>query len=304
MSVTRRATHTHAMRRHIFIAVLVLLFCVLSTAPVRSQSDADKAVQSLSAATQTTVKELSSLVSLPADEWRFHAGDVAHGESTDLDDSGWQTVKKDTRAPTEAVWYRRWIEIPKTLNGYDLTGARVWFQFVAYANGPMPEIIYFNGRRVAMGEDLEPIVLFDQAKPGDKVLVAIKLLHTVDQKYFAGANLRVEFTPSRPNPAQLFEEIQSVAELIPSFGATAQTTQQQLETAAAAVDLNALHQANQKDFDASLKKAQTSLMLLKPSLQGTSRAADRQLAHRCGVALAMDGNGGRGATHILARRCS
>ena len=270
MSVTRRATHTHAMRRRIFIAVLGPLFCALSTAPVRSQSDADRAVQSLSAATQTTVKELSSLVSLPADDWRFHAGDVAHGESTDLDDSGWQTVKKDTRAPTEAVWYRRWIEIPKTLNGYDLTGARVWFQFVAYANGPMPEIIYFNGRRVAMGEDLEPIVLFDQAKPGDKVLVAIKLLHTVDQKYFAGANLRVEFTPSRPNPAQLLEEIQSVAELIPSLGATAQITQQQLETAAAAVDLNALHQANQKDFDASLEKAQTSLMLLKPSLQGTS----------------------------------
>ncbi|MGA7852383.1 MAG: glycoside hydrolase family 38 C-terminal domain-containing protein [Candidatus Acidiferrales bacterium] len=247
-----------------------MLLVVLTAVPARSQSDADKAVKSLSAPTQATVKELSSLVNLPAEEWRFHPGDVAHGEATDLDDSSWQTVKKDTRAPTEAVWYRRRIEIPKMLNGYDLTGARVWFQFVAYANGPMPEIIYFNGRRVAMGEDLEPIVLFDQAKPGDKVLAAIKLLHTVDQKYFAGANLRVEFTPSRPNPAQLFEEIQSVAELIPSFGATAQTTQQQLETAAAAVDLNALHQANQKDFDASLEKAQTSLMLLKPSLQGTS----------------------------------
>jgi len=43
----------------------------------------------------------------------------------------------------------------------------------------MPEIFYFNGRRVAFGDDLEPIVLFDKAKPGDKILVAVMLLHTV-----------------------------------------------------------------------------------------------------------------------------
>ncbi|MFY9805266.1 MAG: alpha-mannosidase [Candidatus Acidiferrales bacterium] len=270
MSHRRPAIHTR-IRYKCRVAVTSLpLLWVLGTGLAQAQSAAEKAVGALSAPTQSTVKELSSLVSLPADDWRFHAGDVAHGESTGLDDSGWQSVKQNTHAPTEAVWYRRWIEIPQTLNGYDLTGSRVWFQFVAYANGPMPEIIYFNGRRVAMGEDLEPIVLLDQAKPGDKVLVAIKLLHTVDQKYFAGANLRIEFTPSRPNPSQLLEEIEAVAELLPSLGTSAQTTQQQLETAAAAVDLNALHQADQKAFDASLEKSQALLEVLKPSLQGTS----------------------------------
>jgi len=270
MNFSCSASHSRRAPRYIVLAILVLVLSVLTAEPARSQSEVDKAVKSLSVPTQTTVNELSTLVSLPADDWRFHAGDVAHGESPDLDDASWQVVKKDTRAPTEAVWYRRWIEIPKTLNGYDLTGSKVWFQFVAYANGPMPEIIYFNGRRVAMGEDLEPIVLFDQAKPGDRVLVAIKLLHTVDQKYFAGAHLRIEFTPSRPDPSQLLEEIESTAELIPSLGAAAQTTQRQLETAAAAVDLNVLHQADQKGFDASLDKSQALLGVLKPSLQGTS----------------------------------
>ena len=33
-------------------------------------------------------------------------------------------------------------------------------------NGPLPQIVYFNGRRVAMGDDLEPIVLFDRAPAG------------------------------------------------------------------------------------------------------------------------------------------
>jgi alpha-mannosidase len=265
-----RARCTCAPHRYIVVAILAALLFAVSDAAAPSQSATEKSVQTLSIRTQTTVKELSSLVSLPADDWRFHAGDIAHGEAIELDDSSWQSTKKNTHAPTEAVWYRDWIEIPQTLYGYDLTGTRVWFQFVAYANGPMPEIIYFNGRRVAMGEDLEPIVLFDQAKPGAKVLVAVKLLHTVDRKYFAGANLRIEFTPSRPNPSQLLQEIESVAELIPSLGTDAQTTQHQLETAAAAIDLNALQHADQKTFDASLEKSQALLELLKPSLQGTS----------------------------------
>ncbi len=105
----------------------------------------------------------------------------------DLDDSAWQPIAPGAEAPNEAVWFRQTYEVPATLNGYDLTGARIWFQFHADANGPMPEILYFNGRRVALGDDLEPIVLFDNAKPGDKVTVAVKLLHTVDKKTFRGA---------------------------------------------------------------------------------------------------------------------
>jgi len=47
-------------------------------------------------------------------------------------------------------------------------------------------------------DDLEPIVLFDKAKPGDKVLVAVKLLHTVDTKTFGGTELKIDFTENRP----------------------------------------------------------------------------------------------------------
>src|SRR6202034_734005 len=145
-------------------------------------------------------------------EWRYHAGDLAHGESTDLDDSSWQLVKARAQGSQEAEWFRRWIEVPKQLHGYDLTGTRIWFSFSANANGPMPEIIYFNGRRVALGDDLEPIVLFDNAKPGDKVLVAVKLLHTVDKKHFNNAALHIDFNTSRPNPFIVVTEILATAE--------------------------------------------------------------------------------------------
>ena len=161
--------------------------------PVAEQSA--QALKTLSTLSRQVIEKLSQLNHLPADEWRFHAGDVEHGEAVDLDDSSWPIVKPRADGTDEAVWYRRLVEVPKTLNGYDLTGSRIWFHFLASANGPIPQIVYFNGRRVAMGEDLEPIVLLDQAKPGDKVLVAVKLLQTVDKKRFGGADMRIDFSP-------------------------------------------------------------------------------------------------------------
>jgi alpha-mannosidase len=127
---------------------------------------------------------LTSLEMLPSGAWRFHSGDVAHGESLTLDDSSWELVTPRSEAGKDAVWYRQTIRVPKTLHGYDLTGAQIDFRFRAFGNGPMPEILYFNGRRVALGDDLEQVQLFSDAKPGDAVVVAVKVLRTVDVKTF------------------------------------------------------------------------------------------------------------------------
>src|ERR1700722_705347 len=220
-------TRIRGLRPALFaILVGALLMAALLSSAVRAGAQTTDASVNLPPATRRTVEQLASLNQLPAGEWKFHAGDVAHGEAPDLDDSSWQTVSPKSRAPMEAVWYRRWIEVPKTLNGYDLTGARIWFQFAAYANGPMPEIIYFNGRRVALGDDLEPIVLFDHAQPGERVLVAVKLLHTVDQKTFSRADVNIEFSPARPNPDDLLQEILSANALAPSLGTTSAAVRQ------------------------------------------------------------------------------
>ncbi|MGC2183952.1 MAG: glycoside hydrolase family 38 C-terminal domain-containing protein [Terriglobales bacterium] len=213
---------------------------------------------------------LRALTRLEADEWRYHAGDLPHEEDVGLDDSSWAVVKNRTQAPADAVWYRRWITVPPTLDGYDLTGTKLWFRFSASANGPITEIVYFNGRRVAMGDDLEPIVLLDPAKPGDKVLIAVKLLQTVDIKQFQDAVVRVEFAGTRPSPLDLSQEIESAAVLAPSVGAKSPAVSQGVEKAAQAVDFEALRQARQQAFDASLEKAHRLLLELKPDLQATS----------------------------------
>ena len=159
--------------------------------------------------------------------------------------------------------------MPKTLNGYDLTGALIRFQFRASANGPMPQIIYFNGRRVALGDDLEPIVLFEPARPGEKVLVAVKLLHTVDDKNFNGVTLRIEpnsETTHRPNPDDLRVECITSANLLPALPTPRKDLLPTVESAVAAIDTQALAAGNQRAFDDSLRKAQAILAPLHPLL--------------------------------------
>ncbi len=258
-------------------ALQVSTFCVLTQAACTSLHgqlfDSLRAEQNsvkFDPAETKVLDRLASLESLPSGSWRFHDGDLAHGESPSLDDSSWQMVQPKSSAGREAVWYRRTIEVPRTLNGYDLTGAEVSFRFLAYANGPMPEILYFNGRRVAMGDDLEQVQLFSGAKPGDKVLVAVKLLQTVDVKRFAGVELKVSFAPARPNPQDLRMEFVSAGALVPSLAPGSSADRNILTTAVRQVDLAALDRADQAKFDASLQQAHTTLAALQPLLKTTT----------------------------------
>ncbi|MGA3160215.1 MAG: glycoside hydrolase family 38 C-terminal domain-containing protein [Terracidiphilus sp.] len=249
------------------LAVLAAATLLMGRATAQSAADASKIAAPLPANAHAVIDRLSSLRELPDGAWKLHAGDLAHGEQVSLDESDWQLIAPRSKAPKEAVWFRQTWQVPETLNGYDLSGARIWFQFHAEANGPMPEILYFNGRRVAMGDDLEPVVLFDNAKPGDKVTVAVKLLHTVDDKNFRGATLKIDFPEGRPNPEDLREEFLSAALLVPALAPGNALQMGMLTNAIDAVDLKALDAHDQTKFDSSLNAAHARLDALRPLLQ-------------------------------------
>ncbi len=247
---------------------LPLLFCSLATVATACAQNAPVPPNPLSATQISVLGRLEQLNQLPDGAWKFHEGDVPHGESPALDDSGWQTVQAKSNAGKEAVWYRRVIQVPAALHGYNLAGTDVSFRFRASANGPMPQIIYFDGRRVALGDDLEQVQLFHDARPGQRILVAVKLLPTVDDKTFNNVEMKITFAPSRPNPETLREEFASAAYLLHALD-TRDNTQNTsvLGTAIHQVDLNALTARNQPAFDASLRKAHTTLQALRPLLQ-------------------------------------
>jgi alpha-mannosidase len=264
-------------RISVFFAFMgTLLFSGLAAAQ-RGMNPYSQAEASLPAGAAPVIDRLASLNSLPAGTWKMHSGDVAHGEAVDLDDSGWQTATPGEPGSAGAEWLRQTIEVPQTLHGYDLTGARIWFQLRASAQGGVTQIVYFNGSRVAMGENLEPIVLFDGAHPGEKTVVAVKLLATSSAKTFRGAELHIDFSANRPNPDDVRQEFLSAAVLLPSLAPGDSAKEQTLEDAIKSVDIGALDTSAAGDaetqaraqtlFDNSLKAAQTKLDVLRPTLQ-------------------------------------
>ena len=238
---------------------------------IPSESEREQSLlQGFSPQDRATVERLQQLNEFSADDWRYHAGDIAHGESTSLDDSSWQLVHPGSAAPKEAVWYRRWIEIPKTFHGYDAAGTRISFNFRAGADAAVPEIVYFNGRRVALGSDLEPIVLTESAKPGERILVAVKLLQTPGPKRFVRATLRAEFAENRPNPSDIRAEILAAKALLPTLSRNPSADESILNKAIETIDVKALDApgaAGQQRFDASLRTAEKQLSALMPTLQ-------------------------------------
>ena len=253
------AKHLHGL---LFLLCLAGLGCL--RAPAQDLREAPLP-SLLTPESQSVLDKLATLSALPTPSWRYHAGDLAHGESPSLDDTGWQAVAAPATLPAEALWMRATIEVPKTLNGYDLTGTQISFRLRVEANGPVTQIVYFNGRRVAMGPDLEPITLFAEAHPGDKVLVAVKLLHSEDQKRFRGSDQTIQFAANRPNPEDFRQEAVSASLLLPALGDG--DTAQKLQSFIHEVNLTALSDANQVAFDDSLREAQKGLMTLKPFLQ-------------------------------------
>ena len=244
--------------------------CFLSLVPsigAQTAQQLDDVTKGLTPESQKVIKRLGDLSSLPQPTWKFHVGDLAHGEDVALDDSSWQTVKPDSLTQTaDASWYRAWIEVPRNLNGYDLTGAKVWFQFRFRGDGTLTALIYFNGRRVAMGESLEPITLFENAQPGQKILVAVKVPTAAREKYFRGSPLKIDASLARPNPGDLWQEL-IFATAFSNSSTGNEKDQAQLERSIRSVDVAALDRSDQTAFDRSLVQAHQQLEALRPSLQ-------------------------------------
>lgn len=224
------------------------------------------ALKRLPPAAQAVIDRLSKLGSLPVNSFVYHPGDISNGADVNLPDSSWQTIQLPFTASADEVWLRKWIEVPKTIDGYDPTGAKISIQ------GPSRGDVtfYANGQRIASGEDMEPLVLFTSAKPGVKILLAIRIGMTAHPKRLRPVRLHIDFAPNRPNPQDLYTEFVSAALLLPSLAPSATNDMNVLEQSILAVDLKALDAGNQQAFDESLEQAKSKLEVIHNSLRGAA----------------------------------
>lgn len=265
------------MRMSQNVAVVLLGAALTLTAPAHAQKKHQFAADTtaaypMSAMGKSVVQRLHALERLPDADWSYHSGNIPHGEAMSLNLADWQKGHAPFRAEKGAVWFRRTIEVPQRLNGYSLEGASISFSFDVASHGAVSQIIYVDGRRIAMGEDLERITLFANGA-GKQAVVAIKVPETADVKQVLGADLRIEYAPGRPSPRDIGTEFAVAARLLPmliSDPKDLQAKEAVLEAAMGKVNISALDRSDQAAFDASLVSAHTALDPLRQTIQSAS----------------------------------
>ena len=205
---------------------------------------------------------LDALSAVPMPDWKAHFDDLANGEDPALDDSAWAPMHLHDRWGHGPAWFRRWVEIPQAVSGYDLRDARIRLDLRAGGDGASRIRVYFNGTLVEMtldGVPEEPIVLTDKATPGTKVLVAINNPAATGATWLDGADMLVEYPAGRPDPGLIANEIRSAYTLAGASAEGKERRLAQLDSAVKAIDFAALYRSDGAAFEASLKSAQEKL---------------------------------------------
>lgn len=254
--------------------LFLLLFLLLHTISILSQNspaaDPHKPV----------LDRLDSLTRQGEPEWRWHA-DIPHPEDPALDDSTWGSIAvKNASGPRSnnepgEHWagtrvLRRWIKIPEKINGYATQGSRLSLDLRFRSPASLQITVFSNGAILYRGsdDDILPMLLTENAQPGQKFLVAARVVAGDDvQSEFFHSALTIQPPPTRPDPVFLRTEILSARPIIAAYEDGKAEREQKLDAAINAIDFSPLDRGDQAGFDAALKQSQTKLEALKPWLQ-------------------------------------
>ena len=130
--------------------------------------------------------------------------------------------------------------------------------------------VFSNGAILYRGsdDDILPMLLTENAQPGQKFLVAARVVAGDDiQAEFFHSQLTIQPPHPRPDPAFLRTEILSARPIIAAYEEGKTERQQKLDAAIKAIDFSPLERGDQSGFDAALKQSQSKLEALKPWLQ-------------------------------------
>ena len=227
-----------------------------------------------------TLDRLAALTRKDETEWRFHT-DVPHPEDPGVNDSDWGALTvKNISGPggnhaNEEHWtgtrvFRRSIQIPEKINGYATQGSRVSIDLRFGSPGSLRITVFSNGAILYRGsdDDILPMLLTENAQPGQKFLIAARVVAGDDvQSEFFRSELTIQPPPARPDPAFLRTELLSARPIIAAYEEGKSERQQQLDAAVKAIDFSPLDHGDQAGFDASLKQSRSKLEALKPWLQ-------------------------------------
>ena len=212
------------------------------------------------------VEKLKAITVLPLPGWRVKDDNGMRGELPTVDDSQWakSPVGNASEWSTGPRWFRDTVEIPAKLEGYDVRGMQVRFRVRIYGENPVLLRLYADGKMIAIGNDLDPVVLTEHAEPGQKILLAVHGEVPGGRTGLYAAQLEFYAAPNRPDAHLLMQELDSLNRMV--AGNPNPEVRKQIESAVAALDWSALSRGDQSGFDASVKKSQAALEPARPWL--------------------------------------
>ncbi|MDO8587800.1 MAG: glycoside hydrolase family 38 C-terminal domain-containing protein [Armatimonadota bacterium] len=161
--------------------IFLLLIAVALLFPAVSQSDSDP---------QAFLTKIGSYSSEPIGEWRHTDQNPPAAEQPGFDDSGWKTGKAEFEwGNTKIGWARTRITLPKQLSGFAIDGAKVVLRMSVDDDGE----VYVDGKLVQKFHwDEGYATLTEDARPGQTMLVAVKILNTGGPGRVMSAGLQID----------------------------------------------------------------------------------------------------------------
>jgi alpha-mannosidase len=213
---------------------------------------------------------LQTITVMPVQDWKHHA-DVAHPEDVKLSDVDWPVLPFNKIYNDGPQVVRQTIEIPETLKGYSLRGAKVVLDFRVTSDEQMMISVFNNGALVFRGNEdqQEPIPLTENAQPGQKFVIAMRVGSApgIGTRVYR-SELRITPAAARPDPGLVRAEILAARPVIAAYPDSKAEHEQVVDAAVKAIDLAALDKGDQQAFDASMRAAHTKLQTLNPWLKG------------------------------------
>ncbi|MFZ0704952.1 MAG: glycoside hydrolase family 38 C-terminal domain-containing protein [Candidatus Korobacteraceae bacterium] len=231
-----------------------------------------------------TLDRLNEITAIPLSGWTQVPGDMAHGEvppNTAMTmNASALNLGGDFIPP---VWLYREVEIPKELRGYEVRGSTLKLDINVGGNEGLMITTFANGNMIARTDEdgQVPITLTNNAQPGDKIVIALRVLPSASvgccggppQAKLEHAQLLITPPVNRPDPAVLRLELLSAQLLVAAYPDGKAEREQTLDAAVKAIDLKALDDGDQKTFDASLRASQAKLDALRPYMKQFSISA-------------------------------
>src|SRR5450755_781647 len=165
------------MKRSSILAILVLSLAIRSTQAQQPAPDPYKPV----------LDRLQATTTLPLTKWKAINADMPHGELPYGETPAAPTAGGVLSFPTQSayqqdlplpIWLYSSVEVPLAITGFPVAGSRIALDLGIGSNTGIMITVFVNHNMVSRGDQDSqvPITLTQSAVPGQKLLIAVRIL--------------------------------------------------------------------------------------------------------------------------------